>query len=274
MKYNKYNEQVADDSPDAVSDTPLENPEVREAQPAAPVDNSAEIMRAYQAQLLEANQRARAAQEEAERLRQEKNNQPAHVPTPEEERKFFDTPKATVAEIVRKEVADAIAPLNAFTRNAGRVQAYNDLKDQMRKNVAGFPYLTQIEHLIDQAMSNAPTIDANSIVAAYNQALGYYISTGGNLLNTSQGAPVNNTPKPAVAPLPPHARVTPPIPAPGGGGNGKVKLRELNENEKKIARYNKMDDKTYVFYTDHLRPEEVGKITDEEVAKRIKELFG
>lgn len=263
MKYNAQGQEVEDNDPTAVSD-------VWPIPAAAPaLDNTTDLLRSYQNELIRLSAENRQTRTEIDELKK-----PAPVTrTAEEERKFFDTPTSSVTEIVRKEVRDAIAPLNQFTANATRQANYENLKQQMKANPS-FPYVTQIEHLIDQVMANVQQPDANSIVSAYNQALGFYISNGGELNRTPTPAPAAPPSReaPPVAPLPPHARVTPP--ANGGRTPANGKVRELSENEKKIARFNRWDDKHYLFWTEHVLPREVGKITDAEVEERIKQIFG
>lgn len=217
------------------------------------------ILSAYQQQLLEQSRENQRLQRELENARRV----PEQPITPEKEKDFFDKPMTSMAELVRKEMAQQIAPINAFTAQIQRQQAYDSLKNQMRNN-AQFPHLVSVEGLLDQIMQSAQQIDANTVIAAYNTALGYYVSNGGQL-SQQPNTQAPQTPNRPNVPNPPHIRSSPPSITPQQGR----KIRALNENEKKIARFNGFTDEEYLVYTEELSPREVAHITDEELKARI-----
>ena len=224
------------------------------------------ILNAYSAQLLEQARENRRLREQLEAQRVT----PPAPPTADEERAFFDKPRAATEEIVRRELQTQVAPINAFVQNMQRGQLIAQLKQQMRQLPQQFPYVAQVEQLLDQLLANSPTIDPNVVAAAYNQAVGYYVSQGGTLTRENP-APVNNQPNNQVpsAPLPAHVRSSPPAP-PRVNETGKKQLRQLNENEKKIARSRKMTDAEYLFWTEEVSGAEVAHITDEQIKERLK----
>lgn len=257
MKYNAQGQEVADDDPTAVSDTP--------PAPPAPAPFDPTILSAYEQQLqLEARRNAQLTRELDELRRT-----PAAPPTPEKEKEFFDTPRSTMVEIVREELKNAVGPLNDYVSQSRRDAVISNFKQQMRANPAGYPFIDKVEDVIDKLIANTPNVDANTMTLAYNTAVGHVVSTRGYEALTGSNnppPPPNPTPSP-VPPTPPHIRPTPP--APPRRDDSKPK-RVLNENEKKIARFRNQTDDEYIVWTDDVRPSEVAHITDEQIKERIK----
>lgn len=259
MKYNAQGQEVADDDPTAVSDTPPALPT------PAPVPFDPSILQAYEAQLQSESQRnARLERELAEARRV-----PAAPPTPEKEKEFFDTPRSTMVEIVREELKNAVGPLNDYVSQTRRDAVISEFKRQMRANPAGYPFIDKVEDIVDKIIATATNVDANTMTLAYNSAVGHVVSTKGYeaLVGTSTPAP---TPTPTPSPVPSTPpRIPPSPPAPRPIGDNKPK-RVLNENEKKIARFRGMTDEQYIVWTDEVRPDEVAHLTDEDITARIK----
>lgn len=235
--------------------------------PVPVVQQNDDVMRAYQQQLLETS---RTNNELRKRL-DELERKPAAPPTPEEEKAFFDTPRTTTAEIVRRELATQVEPINKFVQQMQRDTVIANYKTQMRSLASQFPYLGLVESIFDQVMANTAQIDQSSVINAYNLAVGHYVSTGGRLENNTPAAPSNavhatHTPTTNNVPNPPRIPPSAP-PAPVNRNNGKAK-RVLNENEKKIARYNGMTEEQYIAWTDDVRPSEVASISDDEIKVR------
>lgn len=273
MKWNRYGQEVADDDPTGIYDARPENPEALPA-PAAPTGADPAVLAAYQQQLIaESTQRAEL-QRQLDTERARNATAPAAV-SPEAEREFFNTPITSTRDMIRTEVAAAVAPINNFTQQFTRAQEFSKLKQQMHGS-GKFPYLTKLEAIFDQAMNGVePTVQ--NMTVAYQQVLGFFISNGGKL---EESTPVDNTPAPTstpaappVKPLPPHAR--PAAPAAPSRNAGKTQVRALNENEKIIKRHNGYShDAQYLFWTEHVTPSEIGHITPEIEKARIKEIFG
>lgn len=268
MKWNRFGEEVADNDPEGIFDEAPVNAEKRPA--AAAADNTAATLAAYQTQLVAEASARRAAEEELARLR---TPAPA-TPTPEAEREFFNSPVTTTRQLIKEEIAAAVKPTNDFIAETSRANNYVALKQQMKES-GKFPYLLRIEAVFDQAMRNIEPSVA-SMTMAYQTALGYFISNGGTL---NDDAPILNEPAapstpaaPVTKPLPPHAR---PTHTPPAKASSKTQIRALNENEKTIKRHNGWShDAQYLFWTEHVTPNEIGHITPEQEKKRIKEIFG
>lgn len=228
------------------------------------------ILAAYNEQLI-------AQGRELARLRAEieKNNAPKpeveRELTEDEEKEFFNKPVSTIKKLVKSEVDASIRPLNQFTANTQKQQILASLKEQMKKQPNQFPYIevASVEQMFDQILTNAPSIDANAAVTAYNMAVGYAVSNGGidSLKPRNDNPPPNNSRSTLPVPgNPAHVRPTAPsTPAPGN-----KKLRTLTEAERKIARFNKMTDAEYIAWTDGVSEKEVATISDEEIQRRAK----
>lgn len=263
VKVNAQGEQVADNDPNATGEIEIDVPD--ENPPAPPRPDPTEMLTVYQQQLLtESRERARLERELREA--REAANAPK-PPTPEEEKSFFDNPRSATAEIVRRELQQQVGPLNTFVAQQQRDALYTNVKNQMRANPAQFAYLSQVESIMDQIVAQIPEINPNAVVFAYNSALGQYISNGGNL-TPSTPAP-SPTPAPAVpSNNPPHIR--PSAPANPPAPRSTPAKRVLNENEKKIARFNGWTDDEYIAWTDNVRPNEVAHISDDDIKSRMK----
>lgn len=201
------------------------------------------ILAAYQEELLNKSRR----NAELERQLAERNREPERELTPDDEKAYFEKPISTIKGLISEQLAAQVKPLNDFVNLQRRAQIIGTFKQQMAARPAQFPYIVQVEQIFDQIMMNEPTIDESSVVRAYNAALGYFISNGGNLNATPQTPPPetpNRTPT-NVPTNPPHYKPAAPAPI-DKGGNSKPKLRELTENEKKIARFNGMSDEEYI----------------------------
>lgn len=259
MKYDINGNPVADDDPAGVSDTPP-------TPPTPPVDPNNDVMSAYRDQLLAESRRNAQLQRELEEARRVPKAPPAPI-TPEREKEFFDKPFSNTRDIVREELASTVGPLNDYVQQQQRASLYIGLKSQMRGMPQRFAYLTQVESLMDQIMQGQSVINDNVVVAAYNNALGYFISNGGKLQDQTIPTPPTPTPTP-VPPTPPHIRPSPTLH--NNNNPNPRKTRPLNENEKKIARFNGFTDEQYLAWTNELTPSEVAHVTDEQITSRVK----
>lgn len=242
--------EVADD----YVETPPNNESPLTTQRTEP---NADILNAYQQQLVSEARRNADLQRQLDEMRKV----PAAPATPEQEKEFFDRPRTATAEIVRQELERQVAPLNNFVAQTQRTNTIAVLKQQMRQMPQQFPYAAQVEQTLDSILAQYPQITPDIVAMAYNQAVGYYIHNGGQL-NTPTPTP---TPTPNV-PTPPHVRSgSAPAPRPV---NIK-KHRDLNENEKRIARFRNMTDAEYVAWTDGVDSREVAHISDDDIKRRI-----
>jgi hypothetical protein len=206
----------------APTPTPAPTPE-----PAQPPAN---LLSAYSAVLGEKDQeiaRLRAQVEQTQRT-------PEPTLTPEEQSKqFFETP----LDLIRKEIANAVKPLNDFVAVTKRDTEYANLKTQMRADPR-FNRLSEIEARFDAMMKTSP-LDPNTMIGAYYAILGMMVSTG-ELSNTPTPTP---TPTPASAVnTPAHLRPSSVTPA----ATPKPTRRQLTENEKRLARASNLTDDQYL----------------------------
>ena len=245
--------------------TPPTDPVADPTPQPTPTGGDPTILAAYREQLLtESRERARL-QRELDETRKPKET----APTPEEEKEFFDKPKSIVRDLIRQEIREAVRPFNESAAAQQRAALIAEVKRQMRLKPAQFPYIDQVESLFDQILSNVQVIDANVSVQAYNTALGYHISQGGRLEAKAPDAPSAppNRGTPPVSNNPPHIRPSAP-PAPPSGG--KQKLRQLTENERKIARFNGQSDEEYLIWSGDMDPKDIVNVTDDDIKARAK----
>jgi hypothetical protein len=245
--------------------TPATDPVADPTPQPTPTGGDPTILAAYREQLLtESRERARLQRELDDARRT-----PEKPPTPEEEKEFFDKPKSIVRDLIRQEIREAVRPFNESAAAQQRAGLIAEVKRQMRLKPAQFPYIDQVESLFDQILSNVQVIDANVAVQAYNTALGYHISQGGRLEAKAPDAPPapSNRGTPPVNNNPPHIRPSaPPVPPSGN----KQKLRQLTENERKIARFNGQSDEEYLIWSGDMDPKDIVNVSDEDIKARAK----
>ncbi len=172
-------------------------------------------------------------------------------PTPDsaaQTKGFYDRPVESVTEIVKREINEAIAPLKGF------VQAYstNDELSKIKNELRGNPSIARVldvgesyvDNLVSGATSKGAPLTREMVMGAISSV------KGGIDLGWIQPSGVPAAPAPAagggnpVPPnTPPHLRPSaPPAPAPGAP----PKLRDLSEEERRLARENKMSDAEYL----------------------------
>lgn len=224
--------------------------------PVPPVDNTREVVAAYQAELNAQATRNRLLQEELDR----KNAAPPKTPE-QESQEYFANPK----QAMRDEINAAVRPLNDFVAAQSRQNTISQIKTNMRQ-APGFEHLDKVESLFDQYLAQFVNIDINNAVGSYNAAVGRFIAINGIDALRSDPKPVNDPPPntrptPSVPNNPPHVRPSPPpVNAPINDKDKPFKLpRPLNENEKKMARFNKMTDEAWWIETYVKQPNEVVK---------------
>ena len=161
---------------------------------------------------------------------------------------FYEKPYETTREIVRREIKEAIEPLTGF------VHAFssNSELEVIKKEFKADPRLAQvfelgepsIDHLVNQAVSKGVKLSRELVMGAIANVKGGielgWIGTG-----SAPAAPsAPSAPRPGEPIIPPHLRPSAP-PAPGPLDT-KPKLRDLTEEEKRLARENKMSDEQYL----------------------------
>lgn len=219
---------------------------------AAPSDNR-EVLNAYQQELQRQANENRLLKERLDSMERERTNTPTSTPE-EESQQFFANPK----QVVRDEIRSATAPLNEFVAQQRRRDLVDSFKVQLR-NSPQFQHFSKIESLFDQYIGQVSIIDVNSIVGSYNAALGLFISQNGPqaLIDTStQNNQPNNTntnrtlvTQPRVPPAPPRA--------PNQNTTTDKPWLKMDENQKKMARFNNMTDEDWWNETYNTTPSEV-----------------
>lgn len=176
----------------------------------------------------------------------EAQTRPAPTPPPDPEKQkaeFFNNPHNTVQEIVRKELKEAIAPLQDFVSNLSSETAYNKIKQQVRAEF-GNVWDNAVENAVDQVMlSGKVAVTVDNVRATTVQAIG--LKSLGRLpgSNVQQPpAPQNNQDNNNMI-TPPHLRPSNP---PSPQNNNNKPKRALTENERRIARENRMTDEEYL----------------------------
>lgn len=178
------------------------------------------------------------------------------APQPKDDAKLlFEDPR----KLVREEVNAAIAPLKEFITGMRSGTALEQLKavkarDPRFKAILEDPILS---HEVDVAMSKADVNDRNLelVIAGVSGAANLGMIPG---WRPSAGAPAPAAPAapaPGALPVavPPHI---PPSAGPGPGAPSPApKIRELTENERRLAREMKMSPEQYVAWTDLSAPD-------------------
>ena len=223
--------QILTESNPTPPDPSTDNEPVVVAPPAQPTGLPPELLNAYNGLVSEARQDAQRARAELERLQAERSAAP---PLSDEDasKEYFKNP----IEVIRREIAAAVKPLNESAAKFSRTEQYATLKTQMRADVR-FVDLHKFEAEFDRLMQTQP-LDPNVMIGTYYAALGYATANG-----TINNAPASNNPP--AAPLvttPPHLRPSAPAapvaPTPG--------MRALSENEEIVRRANNMTVKDYL----------------------------
>ena len=178
---------------------------------------------------------------------------PAQAPAPVTERTdFYDDPR----QAIREEVGEMIAPFVADLRESRA--------DRARETMVGEfgAEWTQMEPIVDNLISQGRragmTIndhDPAMLRTLFYTAKGYQSHVGTGMAPAQPAAEA--IPTPAAAPMiPQHRPSAAPLPAAGG----KPALRELTENERRLAREWKMTPEEYI----ELQDAEADEFLDEE----------
>lgn len=196
--------------------------------------NNAEILSAYNALLGDKARENAELQRRLAALEAERNAPPPKT-AEEQSREFFERP----LDLIRSEIDRSVKPLNDFVAKAKRDSDYAALKTQMRADPR-FTRLSEIETDFDAMMASSP-LEPNTMIGAYYAVLGMAVATG---KLTATPTPKEDPPPPTpTLTTPPHLRPTNNTPAPAPT---KTATRQLTENEKRVARLNRMTDEEYL----------------------------
>lgn len=220
-------------------------------QPTAPPINP-DYVRALEDTLRENNRQIQLLQDQVER-RPAAPATPAPTLTPEEERNaFFNNPKGETRNIVAEEMGKQLAPLLEFVKQVPR-PGNETLKNRIKYDPRYASYFSQdplVEQAFDAVVANTPRVDEGVAHAIMSQVIGWQV-TGQlrtvlglpNVPVTTQPAP---TPTPTTMPNQPAPPYMPPT-APATPRTTPTKsVRELTENERRLARERGMSPEQYL----------------------------
>lgn len=193
------------------------------------------------------SERAQALEDELAALKTKagtKEIQEEALPSKDE---FYNDPAKATAQVVKRMMAETVAPLldlgkrlEQDTNRRDAKDSYTELKSKFKNDKRFKDLLTQGEHIVDGVMSKMAPTEANMLGALY-QIRGAIAA--GDIELELGGMPAeqpNGNLRPSSAPQPDVQ---------------KKKLRELTESEKSEARKNKLTDAQYLAIMD--TPDEV-----------------
>lgn len=194
------------------------------------------------------------------------------VPIGDQNKEFWNNPVGALDKALK----DTVAPLIEFRNEFKATEAYNRIKNEAKNDARFKDFLAQpgVESQMDQLMAKNPTPTHESF--------------GATLMGLRGAMELGVVPKPVVpnkvedkgndtnkdkidmATLPPHLR--PSAPPARSGANDAPKLRELNENERRLARERHLSDADYIELTDNVKP--LGVVEWKSEAEKAKEKAG
>lgn len=196
----------------------------------------------------EAEQRARNAEDELQKLRGERNTPPANTGNNISAQQFFDDPVTHMTRLI----AEQVAPLRATAAQLEVDRNYNALKQQYRMQ---YPAFAQIEGSVDEIMRGQEPTHANMSVAI-ERAIGRAVANNPDFFRPKGEAPPNggnnnsgNAPPPAAnsgvndSRLPAHLR---PSNSSSNVNDQKPKRRALTELEHRVRREMNMTEEQYL----------------------------
>ncbi|MBA2704697.1 MAG: hypothetical protein H0U60_12700 [Blastocatellia bacterium] len=175
--------------------------------------------------------------------------------TEEEERQdFYNRPVATTRLMIQEELDRTIKPLTDFVQQMRGGTESEKILNRLKGDPRFAPHWDMaVEQAVNGVIArlSPDQINEQTIMSTIIQAIG--------LKSIGQLAPVPGSPVPAPAPTPqpstqpqngnppvttpPHMRPSSP---PGPNANQPPRRRQLNENEKRLAREKRMSDDTYL----------------------------
>lgn len=247
------------------------------------VDPKAQQDERILSKLREMDDRIKAQDAELVELRKPKE---PDIPITDQNKNFWNDP----ITVLRKELADTVKPLVEFRDEVQANTVYDKVKNSFKTDsrYKEFLAIPEVEGYVDQIMAkNRGVKDETVLGNAYQAAV---LSVRGAMELGALDKPKSminsadpNKPKlELVDPnkdesnkrndmLPPHLR--PSSAPPAGNKSESAKLREMSEDERRLARENKLSDAEYIELTDNVRPADVIKWRSEalKAADKTKE---
>lgn len=163
--------------------------------------------------------------------------EPVVPPKSKEERdkEFWDNP----TDMIRKELADAVKPMQDFITQQKGDTDYDKLKAKFKMDVRFAKTFELCENYIDQLMANQPPIEGAMLAVLYG-VKGAIVS--GDIPGVSFDTPIPPQPvpvqpvQPGVDPSMMPAHLRPSAPPTQPGNQPPVARREMNENERRLMR--------------------------------------
>jgi hypothetical protein len=213
---------------------------------------------------------------------------PAPTRTPEEEREaFFNNPREAMRGLIKEELAATVAPLQQEVRSLLTDRVSSSLLSKFENHPKIAPHIKDtlirkhVERALQQAANSGVTLTEQHAMAAVVQVVGLKnmgmldsidgITSSSDTppANNERGAPSptnNSAPLPANStpanrssvPTPPHLRPTPPAgPRNQGNASDKKPWRELDANEKILAKKSGLSDYEYLELQERVSPRDV-----------------
>lgn len=223
------------DSPPAGSDTPTGF-----SHQALKGKTPEEIERLFNAQQEVIREQQRAIQRKAEQDSVERGRSRDGQPSVDfaaEDKKFWESPTQKLQQMMDSTVAPLRAELQSLKTD---VRAPNIRESFARK----YPEFTELEPMIDAALvnfglENPKMADENTLEAVFHAVYGKAVYSGQIAPRGRENSnPPTSTPTPtgrSNVTMPPQHRPSP-APLPNNPGPSTPKLRELSENERRLAR--------------------------------------
>jgi hypothetical protein len=188
---------------------------------------------------------------------EEKIPAPVEVSTEDRAKKFYQDPQKAIDEAVER----AVAPLKDFVRSFKSESQYDKIKNKFKSDERFRPVFEQYESYIDEAMAKNDPTEAN-MIGVLSGVVG-----AANLGFLRGAPPVNNTTtkeKEKEVFTPPHIR--PSHTRPPESRDEKPKVRELTENERRLAREKGQSAEEYIAWLD----EPKDKVAVSKIGKEAK----
>lgn len=198
------------------------------------IDPKDQMIAMLEQQLRQRDETSRAFEERFNQLESTiKTNVPKETVI-EDAQAFFAKPHEQVRDIVRREIAEAVAPLKEFTQSLGRESAYDKLKNTFRNDAQFKDIFPEIEGAVDTMVSKQKgEINQSTMMTIVLSAIGAKHVTGGFKPTSNEIAAAIAAPTAKVDSVtPPHLRPAPPRAPAGNQGNEKT----YSENEKRLMR--------------------------------------
>jgi len=178
------------------------------------------------------------------------------LPVADQNKEFWADPMT----VLRRELKETVKPLIEFRDEFKATSQYDRLKADAKSDPRFSAFLAQpgVENQIDQLMSKNPNPTAEALsgtIMGLRGAVEFGLVPGLTLKKEEPSKDPNNPPRVDTNVLPPHMR---PSSAPSSRGDGdKPKLRDLSENERRLAREQRLSDAAYIELTDEVKPIDV-----------------